>query len=121
MTINNTTSPLLNKLKWLFTLALLTIGLVANYYFQEINVSLRVIGWIILVSMALLVASMTSQGKRTINFSKDARAELRRVVWPSRQETVRTSIMVLMMILVVGLILWGIDSILLWAVSLVTR
>ena len=121
MATDKTAAAPIDKLKWLVVFVILAGGVYANYIFGDINVSLRIIAWIILVGVTMGVAATTVQGKRTIDFSKEARSELRRVVWPTRPETVRTTMMVIVLILIVGLILWGIDSVLLWAVSLVTK
>ena len=111
----------LNKLKWLVVIGLLAAGVATNHIYVDINISLRLIGWIILIGASLGVASLTSQGVRALAFAKEARGELRRVVWPTRPETIRTTMMVVVLILVVGVILWGVDSMLLWAVSFVTK
>ena len=120
MSKQQATSVSFDKLKWLAIVILLAAGIAANTYYSDVNLSLRLIGWIVLVSAALGMASLTGLGQRGLGFSKEARAELRRVVWPTRQETVRTTAMVVVLILLVGAILWGVDSILLWAVSFVT-
>lgn len=121
MAKEKTISAPYDKLKWLAIAVLLIGGLAANYLYEDVNASLRLIGWIIALGVGLGIAATTLKGKRTVAFGKEARSELRRVVWPTRPETIRTTIMVIVLILIVGLILWGIDSLLLWAVSLVTR
>jgi preprotein translocase subunit SecE len=63
---------------------------------------------------------MTAQGKAVIAFSKDARLELRKVVWPSRPETTQTTLMVIVLVIVMSLILWGIDTFLMWAIGWMT-
>ncbi|MEA2094042.1 MAG: preprotein translocase subunit SecE, partial [Pseudomonadota bacterium] len=47
-------------------------------------------------------------------------SEVRRVVWPSRQETVQTTLVVLLMVLLVGIFLWLLDMVLLWAIQILT-
>ncbi|OGT30599.1 MAG: preprotein translocase subunit SecE [Gammaproteobacteria bacterium RIFCSPHIGHO2_12_FULL_35_23] len=106
-----------DKLKWLLVLLLLIGGLVANYYYTQIPAALKVAGWIVLVCVVLLIAVRTTIGSSFWNFTKDARDEVRRVVWPTRQETVQTTAIVFLMVIILALILWGIDSILLWAIS----
>jgi preprotein translocase subunit SecE len=85
-----------------------------------IDVSLRVIGWIVLVIILLGIARFTSQGLRAWNFTKESRGELRKVVWPSRQETMQTTMLVLALVIALALIIWGLDSILLWLIGLLT-
>lgn len=92
----------------------------ANYYFSHEALAIRLIAWII---GALILAALffyTTQGQRLWSFSQAARAELRKVVWPSRQETVRTTLLVMAMVVLAGLFLWAVDSFLLWAVAFLT-
>lgn len=111
---------LLNRVWWLVVLALFIIGIWLNYHYQMIDTSLRVIGWLTLVLAAIGVASLTTQGKRGWHFAKEARGELRKVVWPTRQETVQTTLIVMGLVILLSLIIWGLDSILLWAIAFLT-
>ncbi len=53
-------------------------------------------------------------------FAKQARIEMRKVVWPTRQDTVRATAIIALLVLVTALILWGMDSVLLWFIGLLT-
>ena len=55
-----------------------------------------------------------------LSYVRDTQIEVRKVVWPSRQETVQTTMIVLLMVMVVALILWAFDSLLGWAVRALT-
>ncbi|MES2141539.1 MAG: preprotein translocase subunit SecE [Pseudomonadota bacterium] len=105
---------------WL-TLGLgLVLAIAANYHFSHQVLAIRLIAWII---GALILATLffyTTQGQRFWSFSQAARAELRKVVWPTRQETVRTTLLVMVMVVLAGLFLWAVDSFLLWAVAFLT-
>ncbi len=68
-----------------------------------------------------LLFFFTDQGKRFNTFLHASRAELRKVVWPTRQETVRTTLLVVVMVVIAGLFLWAVDSLLLWMVSFLTK
>ena len=117
-TENQTTGA--DKAKWAAVAVLFVAGLVANSYYGDIALPLRVIGWIVLFGALLGIATLTTQGKRAIVFSKDARIELRKVVWPNRQETLQTTVMVVICVTIMGILLWGLDSILLWVVGFLT-
>lgn len=106
--------------KWVCVVLLLAIGIAANTYFAQVPGAVRAIGWIVLLAACAAVAAMTAQGKAVIAFSKDARLELRKVVWPSRQETTQTTLMVIVLVIVMSLILWGIDTFLMWAIGWMT-
>ena len=68
----------------------------------------------------LLVISQTSKGLQLWSFIKGARIELRKVVWPTRQETIQTTLVVVAMVVVAALILWGIDTLFFWLVGWLT-
>lgn len=109
-----------DALKWVFVVILVAAGLWANYHYIQLDWSLRLAGWIVLAIIIVLVASQTALGQRSWNFAKQARQELRKVVWPTRQETVQTTVIIIAMVILMALILWAIDSFLLWLLSLLT-
>lgn len=99
-------------------LFLLTIY--ANSYFSHQAIAIRLIGWIIGALVLVSLFFYTTLGRRFWAFAQASRAELRKVVWPTREETVRTTLIVMAMVVVAGLFLWGIDTLLLWAVAFLT-
>lgn len=109
----------LDSVKWLVVFALLSLVVVGNYIF-DFGTLERAVAIVVLVAGAGLVAAQTSKGKTFVAFAKDARTEVRKVVWPTRQETTQTTIIVMVATLIVGLILWGLDAILLRIVSFFT-
>jgi preprotein translocase subunit SecE len=113
-------TPPSDALKWVSVVLLLIIAIAANAYFAQIPGALRAIGWIVLLAASGAIAAMTARGKAVIAFSKDARLELRKVVWPSRKETTQTTLMVIVLVIVMSLILWGIDTFLMWAIGWMT-
>lgn len=106
-----------DALKWSVIVIIFGVGFWANYHYAQIDWALRLAGWIVLSCVILGIALQTAFGKRTWSFSKEARAELRKVFWPTRQETVQTTMLVVVMAILAALVLWGIDSLLLWVVS----
>ena len=84
------------------------------------SVVIRVAGVVILIAAALGVAATTRKGKAAIEFAKESRMEVRKVVWPTRQETMQTTLIVLAVSIVMALILYGIDSIMYHIVNFVT-
>jgi preprotein translocase subunit SecE len=78
---------------------------------------LRFAGWIILTCVWLWIFYQTFIGKKLFAFAMEARVELRKVVWPNRQETVQTTMIIAALVIVMSLILWGIDSVLMMAVN----
>ena len=91
---------------------LLVGGIFAFYYFAEYSVLLRVIGLLAVSGAAAAVALQTAPGRQLWQFGTDVRMEVRKVVWPTRQETIQTTLIVMLMVLIVGIVLWLFDTIL---------
>ena len=100
------------------TLFVIAVG--AFYYFAEYPTAVRTIGLLVATGGAIALAATTVLGEMVIGFLKDSRMELRKVVWPTRQETVQTSIAVIVMVVVMGIFLWLLDVLLFWLMSLLT-
>jgi len=110
-------NPRLDGIKWLAVLALVAVGVVGNQYFAAESILYRVLGLLALAAVALLVALQTAKGQQFFELLKAARSEIRKVVWPTRQETTQTTLIVVAVVLVVALLLWGLDSLLGWLIS----
>jgi preprotein translocase subunit SecE len=85
-------------------------GIVGFYYFEEQSQLLRVLGLLAVLALAALLALQTTAGRSLWRFGTEARTELRKVVWPSRQETIQTTLVVMVVVLVMALFLWLVDS-----------
>lgn len=107
-----------DSMKWVLVVVLFVGGLWANYQYQQVDWSLRLAGWIVLACFLLWVALNTAIGRKVWVFIQEARNELRKVVWPSRQQTIQTTLLIVALVVVMALLLWGIDSLLLWLTSL---
>jgi preprotein translocase subunit SecE len=105
---------------WIAFFILLFAGFIANFHFSNIDWALRVAAGIVLVVILIALALQTAQGKKAWAFIKSARGELRKVVWPTRQETVQTTLVVVVMVIVTAIFLWGVDSLFLWLIGLLT-
>jgi len=110
----------LDWLKWAVATALLLAGLIGNHYYSNISMPLRMLVWLSVLAVAGFIASKTKKGRLVVDFIRDSRMELRKVVWPTREETVQTTLVVAAMVIVLALILWGMDSILVWAIGWLT-
>ena len=120
-TSTETTGASLDWLKWIVVFAILGGGVFGNWYFGDQSLLYRVIALIVLGGSAFFVAIQTEKGGNAWSLIKEARGEIRRVVWPTREETVQTTLIVLVLVLIFSLILWLLDSGLSWLVSLVLR
>jgi len=106
-----------DALKWLVVIVLVAVGVIANHYFAAQSILYRVVGLLVLAAIAAFVALQTAKGQAFFGLLKDARTEIRKVVWPTRQETTQTTLIVVAVVLVMALLLWGLDSLLGWLVS----
>jgi preprotein translocase subunit SecE len=106
--------------KQVFSVVFVVAGVAAFYYFSEVTLLYRVLG---LVVVALIVVGMmltTGVGRNVWGFVLESKQEVRKVVWPTREETFRTTLLVFGMVFIVGLILWLLDMFLFWGVRLLT-
>lgn len=107
----------LDGLKWVVVFALLAAGVWGNAHFADESLLYRVLGLALVAAAAAAVAVQTAKGRAFWELLKDARIEIRKVVWPNREETTQTTLIVLALVIVVALILWGLDSLLGWIIS----
>ena len=112
----------LDTVKLIVSLALLITGNAGFYYFETwqgeaVSLLLRVLGLLAIVGAAVFTALSTLSGKRLLGFMKDSRLEVRKMVWPTRAETLQTTLMVMVIVLVLAIFLWGVDSLLGWSVK----
>ncbi|MCW9048592.1 MAG: preprotein translocase subunit SecE [Gammaproteobacteria bacterium] len=110
----------LDSLKFLIAIALLVGGIWQFYYFEEESQLYRILGLLAFVAVAVAVMYTTRLGYGLWLFARDARTEVRKVIWPTRQETMQTTLLVIVMVILVGIMLWLIDMVLRWGVLMLT-
>ncbi len=110
----------MDKVKLTIAVAFTAAGVVGFYYFADQSLLMRVLGLLAMIGVSLAIAYQTAVGQRTWGFVTDAQTEVKKVVWPTRKEALQTTAIVLVMVLIVALFLWALDSILLWLVRLLT-
>lgn len=92
-------------------------GIAAFYYFSNLPIWLR---WIIVfaaLAAGALVGLQSSKGREFWQFVQSSRIELRKIVWPNRQETLQVTLLVFVMVTVLGLFFWLLD----WMLGSLTR
>lgn len=105
-----------DKLKLVAAAAIIAIGVGAFYYLGEQSVLIRAGIVIVSVVAALAVAMMSTQGQAAWEFSKAARTEVRKVVWPTRRETAQSTGIVLLLVFLVGVYIFFVDKIMFWVI-----
>jgi len=103
--------------KWIVVAIIVVAGVYGNHYFAAEPVLYRALALVVLGLVAGFVALQTSKGKAFWALLKEARIEIRKVVWPTRPETTQTTLIVVAVVLVMALILWGLDTLLGWIIS----
>ena len=106
-------SSVLGAIKWVVVAALVAAAVFGNSYFSEMSPLYRALGVLAVALVAAFVALQTEQGKAFNQLRKDSVVELRKVVWPTRQETLQTTLIVLVFVLIVALLLFVLD----WALN----
>ena len=105
-----TTASRFDTAKWIVVFALVAVAVVGNSYFADQSLLYRVLGIVAIAAVAGLVALQTAKGAALWALVKGSRTEIRKVVWPTRQETVQTTMIVVAFVVLVALLLWGLDS-----------
>ena len=110
----------LDVVKQVASVFLAIAGVVGFYYYTDIPLLYRVVGLIIVAIAVLGLMFTTNVGRNTWNFFLESKQEVRKVVWPTREETTRTTMLVFAMVFAVGFILWLLDMFLFWGVRFLT-
>ena len=121
------TTPVVDIVKQVFSVVFVVAGVAAFYYFstdhsyfKEVRLLYRVLGLVVIVLMVLGMMLTTDLGRTVWSFVLESKQEVRKVVWPTREETMRTTLLVFAMVFIVGLILWLLDMFLFWGVRILT-
>jgi preprotein translocase subunit SecE len=106
--------------KLAFAIVVVLVGLVGYYYFADASTLLRALVVIAALAIGAVVALTSLQGRWLWKFVQGARVELNKIVWPTREETLQTTLVVLVVALFGGVFFWLLDLFLLWVTSRVT-
>jgi preprotein translocase subunit SecE len=116
----DSTSKFYEYSAWLGVFLITVAAFVGTYSFQ-FSSPVKAMIWIGWLVLTLVFCYITPQGKRVYVFSKEAKLEIQKVVWPARQEAIQTTSIVMIMVTVTGFVLWGIDSGMTWAIGKITH
>ncbi len=112
-----TTSGKLDTFKLGLALLILIGALVGFYFYADQDLLYRVVGLLAAVGISVAIALQTEKGREIWGYFHDAQIEVRKVVWPTRKETVNTTLLVIAMVIVVAIILWLLDMFLGWSIG----
>ena len=111
---------MVDKIKMTLAVVLVIVGVWGYYYFSDLAVVLRVLMVLGGLIGAAVVAWFTAPGKELFAFGQEAWLEAGKVSWPTRKETIQTTLIVFAFVVVMALVLFAIDSTLAWLVKIVT-
>jgi len=109
-----------DNIKLVIAVVIMASAITLFYTYAEYSNLLRVLGLLTAAGLSLFIASKTTIGASTLGYISDTNVEVRKVVWPTRQETVQTTMIVILMVMVAAIMLWAVDSLLGWAVRALT-
>lgn len=110
----------LDTAKLVVAVSFVVLGITAFYYFYTYSALLRVIGLLAVATVATTIAYNTAIGQKAWQFFVDSRTEVRKVIWPTQEETLQTTLVVFVMVLVMGILLWLFDALLIMIVRYLT-
>ena len=101
----------------LLSSAILISGIAAFYYFSEIRMFYRVVALIFIMIFAAFITYHTDFGKTVYTYVTDSKIELKKVTWPTKQETLQTALGVVVVVIIIGIMLWLFDMLLSWGIG----
>jgi preprotein translocase subunit SecE len=105
-----------NAAKLIAAVLIVAAGIAGFYLLPDVAVALRTVGLIVVFGIALAIFALTAQGRAAREYVSESHFELRKVVWPTRQETLQTTLVIVIVVIVLSLILWLIDMLLGWVI-----
>ena len=115
-----TEKTVLDTLKLLVAGGFLLGGVVGYYSYPDVPVVVRALGVMVALAIAVVIALQSVQGQALWRFVQGSRVEMRKVVWPTREEAIQTTIAVLVFALIMGVFFWLLDLFLLWFTRFLT-
>ena len=113
-------SSLLDTLKLLGSVLILLVGIVSYYYLIQVSILFRVLMVLASVVVSLVIFFQTQRGKTLWEFFQGSRVEIKKVIWPTRQETFQTTLTVFVFVLIMGIFFWLLDFLLLFLTNTIT-
>ena len=99
------------------SIGVLLLGMFLFYYFADVRLFYRVLGMISILVLSGFIGYQSDFGKLVYSYVTDSKVELKKVTWPTKQETTQTTLGVIFVVIVVGILLWLFDMLLGWAIG----
>ena len=101
----------------ILSIGVLITGMFLFYYYSDVRLFYRVVGMITVLILSSFIAYQSDFGKLVYSYVTDSKVELKKVTWPTKQETTQTTLGVIFVVIVVGILLWLFDMLLGWAIG----
>jgi preprotein translocase subunit SecE len=111
---DTTENSVADKIKLVAAVALVVAGIAGYYWLATSSILLRILSVIAGIAAAVVVAWMSAPGREFVTFAREALVEVKKVVWPTRKETVQTTAAVFAFVVVMAAFLWVSDKTLEW-------
>ncbi len=99
------------------SLAILGAGIAGFFYYaDEVMTLIRAVGLVVAVVIASVVILQTQRGRNMFGFVREADEQRRKVVWPTRQETFQTTLIVIVITIITAILLFIMDSVFGWLI-----
>ena len=113
-------SSLLDTVKLLGSVLILLVGIFSYYYLNQISILSRVLMVLASVVVSLIIFFQTQRGNVLWEFFQGSRVEIKKVIWPTKQETFQTTLTVFVFVLIMGIFFWLLDFLLLFVTTAIT-
>lgn len=101
-----------SKAKIILAIIAVIAGVVGFFVLSGHSTSVRASALVAGLIIAILLAWTSDTGRSLISFARDAKTEVKKVVWPTRKEAMQLTAVVFVFVLVMALFLWGTDKVL---------
>lgn len=113
----NSDTASMDKMRYVVAIALIVFSMFGYYWFADLDLALRILMIIVGGSLAVFAVWASAFGVDTRKHLSDTHREVKQVVWPTRDQAVRMTLIVFVAVFLVGLFLWLIDMFFLWGVQ----
>ncbi len=111
------TNAMLDTVKLTLALIISVMALVGFYFYADQSLLYRVIVLLVAAGISIAIALKTEKGRQLWGYLYDAHIEVRKVVWPTRQETLQTTLIIILVVILIAIILWLLDMFLGWSIG----
>ena len=108
-----------NNTYLIVSIIVLISGMILFYYFSDVRLFFRVLAMISVVILSGFIGYQSDFGKLVYSYISDSKVEIKKVTWPTKQETTQTTLIVVGVVIIAALILWGLDSLFSFVMSLI--